>query len=223
MHVSRSTQSNVSQTNKVRVEIATVNDTAGTIQELLTPCLLWMRAAATRRSPAQPAALAQPYFAIARHHPQLVAFRWSKVNVGVPAFGNAPVLMGATHIAQSVGNLANQILVGQRAEDDRPEEEKVEKRKTAGKKWEATLQPLLNLTHQTTTETLASVWHKLAESHTKRENNVIQTAMDALARKARSRFLPPPFMPSRHSKTLGWCWLSSCALAIPWRQNSKTS
>jgi hypothetical protein len=164
------------------VGIAMVNDTAGAIQALLAPCLLWMRAAATRRSPAQSSALAQPYFAIARHHPQLVAFRWSKVEVDLPALGNAPVLMGATHIAQSVGNLANQILVGQRAEADRREEEKVEKRKTAGKKWEANLQPLLNLTHQTTAETLAPVWHKLAESHTKRERNVIQTAVDALAR-----------------------------------------
>jgi hypothetical protein len=82
------------------IGITMVNDTAGAIQELLAPCLLWMRAAATRRSP------------------QLVAFRWSKVEVDLPALGNAPVLMGATHIAQSVGNLANQILVGQRAEAD---------------------------------------------------------------------------------------------------------
>jgi hypothetical protein len=57
-------------------------------------------------------------FPVACHYPQLVAFHWSKVQINLMALRNALVLITAAHIAQSIGKLANQIMVGQQAKAD---------------------------------------------------------------------------------------------------------
>jgi hypothetical protein len=155
-------------------------DTDGLMQEL-DPCLTWMRVAATRAAPGQPAINAFEALSLATPRPELTAHMWHKIELDLPNLGNTAVLMGATHIAGAVGALTNTVVNFKSEENAYRLAAKADKKMTVRKKWRHCLSELLKLTHCDAPEDVPPVWEALADIPAKTHRATVQSFVNAMA------------------------------------------
>jgi hypothetical protein len=147
----------------------------------LAPCLTWMRVAATRAAPNQPALNAYPPLPLAPPRPELTAHMWHKIEVDLPNLGNAAVLMGATHIAGAVGALTNTVVNFKSEEQAYRLAAKEDKKMTVRKRWRHCLSELLKLTHCDAPEDVPAIWGALADLPAKTHRATIQSYVNSMA------------------------------------------